>query len=104
MPATGNPAKISVLLSVEELRAVVGMLDDQLFRVRFIDPKIPGYQADKDRTRAAEAGLESLKAAGKQYLRPSEHGASDIILPQKAPGASTFHKPQPRQPSVRGRA
>ena len=99
MSATANPANITVVLSVEELRAVVSMLDDQLFRVKFIDPKMPGYHADKDRTRAAEAALELLKTAGKHYLRPSEHGASDIILPQKAPSASTFHKP----PSIRGR-
>lgn len=99
MPSAGSPEPITILLSPEELRAVVSMLDDQLFRVKFIDPKMPGYQTDKARVKAAETALEALKSAGKHYLRPSSHGASDIILPQKAPRLSNFNRSSRRDGS-----
>ena len=102
MPAKDTPTTITVALSPDELRAVIGLVEDQLFRVKFIDPKMPGYHADKDRTRAAESALESLKNAGKHHLRPNSVG-SDSVLPQKPTASSVFQHPQPRQRSVRGR-
>ena len=104
MPANDATNTITVTLTPDELRAVISFVDDQLFRVKFIDPKMPGYHADKERTKAAESALELLKSVGKHHLRPNSHGQSDIVLPQKAPApTSVFHNPQPRQRPVRGR-
>ena len=55
--------KVGVQLSGSELRAVISMLEDQLFRIRFIDRKLPGYKLDAECFQAAESALEQLRAA-----------------------------------------
>src|SRR5688572_5203175 len=104
MAAKHDPTALTFVLSPDEVRAAVSLIEDQLFRVKFIDPKMPGHRADKERIRAAESALERLKAAGKHHLGPNSHGSSDVILPQKAAASPSFHTPEPRQRSVRGRA
>ena len=102
MASSDAPKTITITFTPEELRATVGLLEDQLFRVKFIDPKMPGREADRQRTRSAESALERLKAAGKHLFQPHSHGNSDIMLPQKAPASPSFHNPQPRGRSLRG--
>ena len=84
MPRNNVSDTIPVTFSPDELRAAISMIDDQLFRVKYIDPKLPGHHTDKARLEAAEAALEILKTAGKHYLRPNEHGSSQFRLPPKA--------------------
>src|SRR5215218_8962983 len=61
---------ISVELSPSELRAVISMLEDQLFRVKFIDPKLPGYKLDVERLQAAQSAPEAPRVPGKPHMRP----------------------------------
>ncbi len=59
--------KISVSLSLEELQALVTLADNQLFRVKYIDPKMPGYVVQPKQLEVASSAVqvlgEALKAA-----------------------------------------
>jgi hypothetical protein len=59
--------KISISLSLEELQAVVTLADNQLFRVKYIDPKMPGYIVQPKELELAASAVqilgEALKAA-----------------------------------------
>jgi len=59
--------KISVSLSIEELQALVTLADNQLFRVKYIDPKMPGYIVQPKELEVATSAVqilgEALKAA-----------------------------------------
>jgi hypothetical protein len=83
-------SKVRFELSVDELQALVQLAEDQLFRVKFIDPKMPGHKADPDQIHAAEIAVARLKeslAKAKPAKRPM--AASNITIPpsRKATGA-----------------
>ena len=54
-------SKISVGLSAVELEALIKLAEDQLFRVKFIDPKMPGHRKNPEQLRAAESAVSTLK-------------------------------------------
>jgi len=61
-------AKISVEFSMEQLQAIVVLANDQLFRVKYIDPKMPGHvrhpeqlEISKEAVQVAEAALNKAK-------------------------------------------
>jgi hypothetical protein len=60
MPKTAT-AKIRVDLSAVELEALIKLAEDQLFRVKFIDPKMPGHRKDPEQVRAAESAVSTLR-------------------------------------------
>jgi len=53
--------KIAVQFTVEELQALLTLADNQLFRMKFIDPKIPGYRSRPDELRAAQSAVQTLQ-------------------------------------------
>lgn len=56
---------IRVELTVSELDLLTKLASDQLFRMEFIDPKMPGYRADHDQigvTKTLIARLRSVLA------------------------------------------
>jgi len=57
--------KISVELTLEELQAILTLADNQLFRVKYIDPKMPGYVSRPDELRAANSAVQILQDAVK---------------------------------------
>lgn len=50
--------KISVSLSLEELQALVTLADNQLFRVKYIDPKMPGYIVQPKELEVASSAVQ----------------------------------------------
>jgi hypothetical protein len=40
--------QINFAMTVEELRLLASLASDQLFRRRFIDPKMPGYKGSRE--------------------------------------------------------
>ena len=61
-------AKISVEFSLEQLQAIVVLANDQLFRVKYIDPKMRGHvrrpdqlEISKEAVQVAEAALNKAK-------------------------------------------
>lgn len=55
--------KISVELTLPELQAVVSLAENQLFRVKFIDPKMPGYKSHPEELAISKAAVQVLHDA-----------------------------------------
>ena len=71
--------KISISLTLEELQALATLADNQLFRVKYIDPKMPGYSIQPKELEVATAAVqtvtEALKAA--KELKPKTVSAGN---------------------------
>ncbi|HWQ55187.1 MAG TPA: hypothetical protein VN442_15985 [Bryobacteraceae bacterium] len=67
--------KLSVQLSLDELQAILELVDNQLFRMKFIDPKMPGHKANPDKLQLAKAAVQVLLEAFKKAkgFNPNEH-------------------------------
>jgi hypothetical protein len=78
--------KIAVLFTVEELQALLTLADNQLFRMKFIDPKIPGYKSRPEELRAAQSAVQSLQdSLNKEKGRtPKGQGGAALQLVPKA--------------------
>ena len=55
--------KISVQFTLEELQAAVTLASDQMFRVKYIDPKMPGYVTNQEKLNASKSALQALQDA-----------------------------------------
>ena len=58
--------KIRIELSVDELQTLVTMADNQLFRIKFIDSKIPGNVRNPEVLRSAQSAVQVLQDALKK--------------------------------------
>ena len=58
--------QIPVKLSVEELQALLEMVENQLFRMKFIDTKVPGHKPNPEKLRSAAAAVSTLQEAFKK--------------------------------------
>ena len=52
------------------MRAVLSLADAQIFRLRYIDRKIPGYKYDEPRFESGLTGVEILREALKEQQSP----------------------------------
>ncbi|HYP06897.1 MAG TPA: hypothetical protein VER03_11760 [Bryobacteraceae bacterium] len=77
-----NPSeqKVRLQLTVEQVKAVATLLEDQVFRVKFIDPKMPGYKKNPEQVLAAEAALAILKDSVKSSAPSARHDATSFRL------------------------
>ncbi|HLK48833.1 MAG TPA: hypothetical protein VKT49_11895 [Bryobacteraceae bacterium] len=70
--------KISLSLTLEELQALTTLADNQLFRVKYIDPKMPGYSIQPKELEIASSAVqiltEALKAAKDAKPRTASAG------------------------------
>ena len=55
--------KISISLTFEELQALATLADNQLFRVKYIDPKMPGYSIQPKELEVANSAVQTLAEA-----------------------------------------
>ena len=55
--------KIRIELTVEELQALVTLAENQFFRMKFLDPKIPGYKAKPEEMKAAQSAVATIHKA-----------------------------------------
>ena len=49
--------------TVDQIKAVLRTSQNQLFHVKYLDPKFPGYQAKSGELEAAESAIRALEAA-----------------------------------------
>ncbi|HLK48193.1 MAG TPA: hypothetical protein VKT49_08665 [Bryobacteraceae bacterium] len=54
---------IKLSLTVDELKGVLQIAQNQLFHVKYLDPKIPGYVAQPGELKAAESAIRVLEEA-----------------------------------------
>jgi hypothetical protein len=52
---------ITIQLTADELRLLIGLAADQLFRKEFIDRKLPGYKNDGDQLSLGKALVGRLR-------------------------------------------
>jgi hypothetical protein len=57
---------IKLSLTLDELKGVLQTVQNQLFHVKYLDPRIPGYKAQPGELEAAESGIRVLVEAIKQ--------------------------------------
>ena len=50
-------------LSSEELKALATLAENQFFRMRYIDPKMPGYSIEPETFRASQSAVAILSDA-----------------------------------------
>jgi hypothetical protein len=55
--------KISVDLTLEELQALLKLADNQLFRIKYIDPKMPGYVPHQEELEFSKSAVQVLQDA-----------------------------------------
>jgi len=69
--------KISVALTLDELQAVLTLAENQLFRVKHIDPKIPGYIVHPEELQVASSAVQVLAEAVKaaKQIKPKTASA-----------------------------
>jgi hypothetical protein len=54
---------ITFTLSIEQVKALLQISQNQLFRLKFLDPKMPGYKARPGELENAESAVKVLEAA-----------------------------------------
>jgi hypothetical protein len=68
--------KIKLELSSEELKALATLAENQFFRMKYIDPKMPGYTIAPETFRASQSAVALLSDAMKKErgfpVRPVE--------------------------------
>lgn len=60
---------IKLSLTLDELKGLLQTVQNQLFHVKYLDPRIPGYKAQAGELKAAEAAVRVLEEAIKQDRR-----------------------------------
>jgi hypothetical protein len=73
---------IKLNLTVDQIKAVLQTSQNQLFHVKYLDPRIPGYIAQPGELKAAESAIRVLEDAIKldrmrtpgAWETPSRHG------------------------------
>ncbi|MBZ5579415.1 MAG: hypothetical protein LAP40_22875 [Acidobacteriia bacterium] len=54
---------IHLRLAVDQIKALLEISHVQLFHLKYLDPKIPGYKAEPGELKAAESAVRVLEAA-----------------------------------------
>jgi hypothetical protein len=68
--------QIPLKLRLDEIGALLEMAENQLFRMKFIDSKIPGHKADPEKQRVAVSAVNSLQEAFNKAKGSQSKGAS----------------------------
>jgi hypothetical protein len=68
--------QIPVKLSLEEIQALLEMVENQLFRMKFIDSKLPGHKPNLEKLRACASAVSNLEEAFKKAKGFKTQGAA----------------------------
>jgi hypothetical protein len=61
---------------LEEIQALLEMVENQLFRMKFIDSKIPGHKVNPEKQRVAGSAVNALQEAFKRAKGYTVKGAA----------------------------
>lgn len=80
---------INVALTPEQLEALVTLADNQFFRMKYIDPKMPGHKSSPENMENARAALQVLQEAHKKVksFAPNTVVRRQINIVRTAPGS-----------------
>jgi hypothetical protein len=68
--------QIPVKFSLEEIQALLEMIENQLFRMKFIDSKMPGHKPDPEKQRASTSAVATLQEAFRKAKGFKAEGAA----------------------------
>jgi hypothetical protein len=54
---------ISINLSLEQIEVLVTLADNQIFRMKYIDPKLPGHKPVPEALETARTAVQALQEA-----------------------------------------
>ena len=73
---------IKLVLNSDELKVLAMMAENELMRMRFVNPRMPGHKADPAVLRAAQSITARLLEASKKQrvfnVSPSSHGQVEV--------------------------
>jgi hypothetical protein len=76
--------KLTVQMATDQMRAVLDLADDQIFRLKFIDRKVPGYKYDAQKVESGMLGVEVLRQALKgEQGQPAVFAAFNTLAPAR---------------------
>lgn len=80
---------INVALTPEQLDALVALADNQFFRMKYIDPKMPGHKSSPENMENARAAIQVLQEAQKKVksFGPNTVVRRQINIVRTAPGS-----------------
>ena len=58
---------ITLSFTVDEIKAVLHTVHNQLFHIKYLDPRFPGYKAQPGQVEAVESAIRTLEAALKEH-------------------------------------
>ena len=73
-PGRESTKTITVALTVEELKALIALASDQLFRREFIDPKMPGSKRNSEEISLCKSALGRLQLVVEGAPKPATNG------------------------------
>jgi hypothetical protein len=53
--------QVSLKLTADEIQALLELVENQLFRMKFIDSKIPGHRNNPEKLRLASSAVSRLR-------------------------------------------
>jgi hypothetical protein len=68
---------VAIKMNAEELRALLEMVDNQLFRMKYIDSKIPGHRKKPEELKLAAAAVGILREAFNRARGIKTRGVTD---------------------------
>jgi hypothetical protein len=68
---------VAITMSAEELRALLEMVDNQLFRMKYIDSKIPGHRKKPEELKLAAGAVGILRDAFNRARGIKARGAAE---------------------------
>jgi len=68
--------EVSVKLTADEIQALLELVDNQLFRMKFIDSKIPGHKNNPEKLHLAISAVSRLKESFQKAKGIKARGAA----------------------------
>jgi hypothetical protein len=68
--------EVSLKLTADEIQALLELVENQLFRLKFIDPKIPGHKNNPEKLRLASSAVSRLKESFQKAKGIKARGAA----------------------------
>jgi hypothetical protein len=88
-------AKMTLKLTLEELRLLTALASDQLFRKQFIDPKMPGYRGKPEEMKLGKnlvARLQTMVDECRPRMADDNPKTSSTVAPSPARGGPANRK------------
>jgi hypothetical protein len=92
---------VNLTLSVDQVRALLQISQNQLFRLKFLDPKMPGYKARPGELENVASAIKILEAALKTPTTANQRYPGAVVAGQLRRDESRTDRPPGAVPQPR---